>query len=277
MRQGLSSNLREQITDPDRAALALGFLLGEKSGMPEELTQALRAAGLAHVVVASGFALSIITNFAKKYLKFVSRFAIVAGSMLLAVSFVLLSGFSASLLRAGLATCFSLMFWYFGRRMHPVRLLAYVAALSAGLFPEKFLSLGWQLSFASYAGILLLLPPLEKYFYPNRRPGYIATMVLVSISAQLSCLPLSIYNFGSISLLGILSNLIITPLIAPTMALALFLAIGCSFAPIVMCLDKILQLQISIINYVAQIPWATLRIENNQGLYLFLYVPIVGI
>ena len=148
--------------------------------------------------------------------------------------------------------------------MHPVRLLAYVAALSAGLFPEKFLSLGWQLSFASYAGILLLLPPLEKYFYPNHRPGYIATMVLVSISAQLS-------------LLGILSNLIITPLIAPTMALALFLAIGCNFAPIVMCLDKILQLQISVINHAAQIPWATLQIENNQGLYLFLYVPIVGI
>ena len=161
--------------------------------------------------------------------------------------------------------------------MHPVRLLAYVAALSAGLFPEKFLSLGWQLSFASYAGILLLLPPLEKYFYPNHRPCYIATMVLVSISAQLSCLPLSIYNFGSISLLGILSNLVIAPLIAPTMALALFLAIGCNFAPIVMCLDKILQLQISVINYVAQIPWVTLQIENNRGLYLFLYVPIVGI
>ena len=124
--------------------------------------------------------------------------------------------------------------------MHPARLLAYVAALSAGLFPEKFLSLGWQLSFASYAGILLLLPPLEKYFYPNHRPSYIATMVLVSISAQLSCLPLSIYNFGSI------------------------LAIGCNFAPIVMCLDKILQLQISVINYVAQIPWATIQIENNQ-------------
>lgn len=110
MRQGLSNNLRGQITDPDRAALALGFLLGEKSGMSEELTQALRAAGLAHVVVASGFALSIITNFAKKYLKFVSRFAIVVGSILLIVCFVLVSGFSASLLRAGLATCCSLAF-----------------------------------------------------------------------------------------------------------------------------------------------------------------------
>lgn len=61
------------------------------------------------------------------------------------------------------------------------------------------------------------------------------------------------------------------------MALALFLAIGCNFAPIVVCFDKILQLQISVINYVAQIPWATLQIENNRGLYLFLYIPIVGI
>ena len=249
--------------------------MGEKVSMSDELNQRLRIAGLAHIVVASGYALSVIVGLAKKYLKTVSRFAVFAGSLITVVAFIYIAGFSPSLLRAGLAVLLSLFFWYYGRRLHPVRLLAYVASLSVILSPEKFFSVGCQLSFASYAGILLILPVLSRYYYQHRAPGYFATMVLVSISAQLSCLPLSLYYFGSFAVLGILSNILVTPFIPIVMMLSFALSLRLSLFLLIFILEKILWLQLFVVDWISDIPWSIFQLESGKVIYLAIYLPIL--
>ena len=274
-RQFLSCKLSAAITSEDAASLAMGFLLGEKVTMSDELTANLRQAGLAHVVVASGFALSVLVNFAKKYGLRISRGVAFFASIWLIAAFVSLTGFSASLLRAGIAALVALLAWFVGRRFHPVRLLIYVAALSVCISPHKFFSLAWQLSFASYAGILLLEPLLAKYLYGDAAPSNLSAIVLVSISAQLACLPLSLYYFGSFAVLGLVANLLVTPVIPLVMLLAFLVGLGLKIPFAVFVLQKILTAQLWVIREIGELPWATYQIAPGQAVCLWLYVPIL--
>jgi hypothetical protein len=65
IRTAFTSRLRKFFNNSITADLALGFLIGEKT-LPQNLKEQLRIVGLSHVVVASGFSLSILANFARK-------------------------------------------------------------------------------------------------------------------------------------------------------------------------------------------------------------------
>lgn len=92
----------------EEVALGLGYLTGQKDSMPEELSQKLKNVGLAHIVVASGFHLSLITSLFRKLFKKVSRFASYFAATLALLAFISITGLSASMLRAGLVTGLSL-------------------------------------------------------------------------------------------------------------------------------------------------------------------------
>lgn len=214
----------------DELALALGYLTGEKSYLSDELSEKLKVVGLSHVVVASGFHLGIIVSLAKKSFGKLSRFGVLFASAIVIFCFVSITGLSASMLRAGLISGLSLFTWYFGRKFHPGRLLLLAATISLVFNPLYALDIAWWLSFAAFTGLLLLAPLLQEFFYGSDQAGFLARTTMQSIAAQLCCLPLSIYSFGSFSALGLLSSL----LIPPTIPLVMLLSVLCVvFAPVV--------------------------------------------
>jgi competence protein ComEC len=134
IRNIFTKRIRQAIGDSEEANLALGFLIGEKA-LSEDFKAKLRAVGLSHIVVASGFCLAILSIFAQKSMRKVSRFASYAFAGILILSFIMVAGLSPSLLRAGLVTGSTLTAGYFGRKFHPGRLLAYVVAISILINP----------------------------------------------------------------------------------------------------------------------------------------------
>lgn len=223
LRNWFSSEL-EQIfgaQNRDELALALGYLTGQKAFLSDELSTKLKIVGLSHVIVASGFHLGIIVNLAKRCFGKLSRFGAFFAAMFAIACFVSIVGLSASMLRAALICSISLWAWYFGRKIHPARLLLFAAAISLSLNPLYALDIAWQLSFASFAGLLLLAPLIKEFFYGSEKPGFIAESLIQSCCAQLCCLPLSIYTFGSFSMIGLISNLLIPPSIPLAMLLCL--------------------------------------------------------
>ena len=133
-------NIRQSLGDNDLANLALGFLMGEKS-LSAHLKEQLKNVGLSHIVVASGFCLSILVNFAKKTVGKISRFAGYFFAFILIAFFISITGFSASLVRAGIVSALSLFAGYFGRRFHPGRLLVYATTISVLVRPAIILEL----------------------------------------------------------------------------------------------------------------------------------------
>lgn len=267
------SNRIGQLFDEQESALALGYLVGEKSGMSEELQAAIRIVGLSHMVVVSGYHLGLIVGLVKRIFRKVSRAAIIIGSSVIVLFFVSISGMSASMMRASLMTLLSLFAWYFGRKFHPVRLLIYVAAISLISAPRQMFSVAWQLSFASYAGIIFIAPVLMQFLYgKKRKPGYIASSIIASISAQMCCLPISIYSFGAVSLVGILAILTTSPTIPIIMLLT---TLGAIIPPVAFLAKPLIDFNLFIISTFSQNSWAVFDLPVNDPRIFLVYIPVI--
>ena len=273
VRKYLSNNIQHEVTDQSASSLALGFLLGEKS-LSDTQSEKLRTIGLSHIVVASGYCLSIIIGVARKVAGKLSRFAGFLASYLLIVLFISVTGLSPSLMRAGLVSGISLAISYFGRKIHPVRLLIYVASLSALINPLVIFELAWQLSFASYTGIILLLPLLKAFFFGRQKTSVFAEIILTSISAQIMCLPISACAFGSISILSIVSNILVTPLIPTVMLLTFMVGLFPFLALSATINNAILGLQLGIIDWLSRIKWGTATASIDAPFIVAIYATI---
>ena len=277
-RSTFSSALRSTINDDKKSNLALGYLVGEKGKMTEDFTDSLRRIGMTHAVVAS---LGVLIIFAKKHLKKISRLCALLGSLMFLVAFVAIAGFSPSLARAGIVTVLSLIAWYFGRRFHPGRIIIYATAISLLINPSYISNLAWQLSFLSYIGILIVAPILTRYFFDKKVPGFLASTIIQSTSAQILCLPVLIYSYGEFSILGIVANLLISPTIAIAMTLSLFAGLSklANSLPqlIVIPASILLGLHIQIIEKLAQIPWATMKLKQTPVIFMAYPILIIVI
>lgn len=250
-------------------------MVGDKTLMTEKLIESLRVVGLSHMVVTSGFHLSILTDLIKRIFGKISRAAIIIGTTILVFGFMAITGFGASMLRAGLMCLINIFAWYYGRKIHPGRLLLYVAAITLLINPTNAMNVGWQLSFAAFAGIMFFSPMLAKFLYGDNNPSFLASGLIASISAQLLCLPLGVYYFGMFSAMGVFVSLILTPTIA--VAMLLILLSGTAFPFVAPIAEMLIRIHLALINYVAEIPWASMNVASNNPAVLLVFIPITAI
>lgn len=219
VRDDFGEKVRLGIHEP-AASLGMGYLAGQRRSLPSELDQALVLAGLTHVIVASGYNLTILVRAIKRLFEKHSRYMTVFLSLILVGSFVAVTGISPSMTRAAVIACLALLAWYFGRKFHPVSLLLFAAALT-GLFEPSYVSsnLGWQLSFAAFAGVMILAPLLQAYFFADKKPGPIRQIIGETVSAQIVTAPLLLFAFGTLSNVAIIANIFVLPLVPLAMLL----------------------------------------------------------
>lgn len=259
--------------------LGLGYLMGIKSGLSESLTEALRVVGMTHVIVASGTHLGILVSAAKRLFGKISKFAGLLGALILIGTFVMIVGFTPSMTRAALVASLSLGVGYVGRKFTPLRLILLVAATTLLISPINFLNLGWQLSFASFFGTLIVAPRLQRTLYGGKKPPWLAAMLITSISTTLICAPILIYNFGSLSLLALVANLIILPTLPYAMLLVLLTGIV-SFSPIIATLiawlaTKLLEFHILVVNFLSEKQMFVFEFASADLRVYIIYLPIL--
>ena len=171
VRDWFADNVRLAIPDP-QAALGIGYLVGQRRALPPELDQALQIAGLTHIVVASGYNLTILVRLARRLFVKVSKYLSALSASLMIAAFIAVTGASPSMARAGLVASLSLAAWYYGRKFHPLVLLPFAAAVTVLIDPSyAWNDLGWQLSFAAFAGVMIVAPLLHRYFYGDIEVG----------------------------------------------------------------------------------------------------------
>ena len=282
VRDGFSERIKSLVPEPE-VNLGLSYLLGMKSGLPEDLNENLRMVGLTHIVVASGAHLSILVGLARKIFGKLSRFAGLFFSIGFVVFFMCMVGWTPSILRAGVMAILSLVTWYCGRKMAPWRLILITMAFTLMLNPMFLINLGWLLSFASYAGIMMLGPKLIKFFYGAKKPGFIGSMILVTVSATLMTLPISLYFFGTLSLISVLANLLILPTLSVAMGCVFMVGVVAGITGIEQLVGfiatKILDFHIMVIELFGGMKEFMIEIEPYQvwvfGLYLIILLPFM--
>lgn len=213
-RRRFAAGMQNVLPEP-LASLGLGILIGQRNTLPEDLTKQLSEVGLIHIVAVSGYNLTVIIYFSQRLLQKRSRFQALVASNVLIVLFLLVTGFSPSIVRAAVVSGISLVMWYYGRTMKPLMILLLAAAVTAGWNPLYiWSSIGWYLSFAAFFGVLVLGPLLHKRFVPKKLQNRLLPQILSeTLSAQICTIPILLYIFSTLSLVSVLANLLVVPFI----------------------------------------------------------------
>lgn len=279
VRDMFANNVRKSIDEP-AASLGIGYLLGQKSALPAELADALKVTGLTHIVVASGYNLTILVRVGKRLFEKISKYLVAVSGAGLIVGFIAVTGLSPSMSRAGLVAGLALWGWYCGRTFHPVTLLGMVAAFTVLINPSYVWGdLGWLLSFAAFAGVMIVAPIATAYFYGSEKAPFVGQLFIETVSAQLATIPIMIMAFQQFSIIAPLANILILPLIPVIMLLTAIAGFVTWLVPVLgpfvgWPAEHLLALQVHIITWCADIPWA-LEEPKWQWWHVLLYLVIL--
>lgn len=272
----------ESAVPDDDAQFALAYLVGQKLTESETLNEQLKTIGLVHAVVASGAHLTILVGAVRRLFVRVSKYLTAVASFAMIGGFILVTGFSPSMTRAGLVSGISLLAWYYGRVVHPMVLLPFVAAVTV-LYNPSYIwgDVGWYLSFAAFAGVIMLAPLLHHYFWGrDSTPGLLREILVATVAAQLTTLPIVIAAFGYYSPYALLANLLVVPLVPLTMLLT-FVAgvVGIILSPLAriigMPLEFILDYMKTVVEWLATSPGAQKEVVMSWQMIVAAYTAII--
>ena len=239
------------------AALVLG---GAQVSVPQSVRDAFRVAGLSHALAASGFHLSVLLGSAMactRRLPAALRLASGSGAMAL---FLCLAGAQPSVVRAVLMGAAALLIRESGHRCRPLGVLLVTLVLMLLVHPTWGRSIGFQLSAAATAGLVISAGPLEQWIIQNgpRRLQRLAPALSIPLAALFWTLPLQVLHFGAAPLYALLSNLLAAPLLAPLTLVAMALAV------VVLLLPAALASSL--------LPWLIWPVQQLSGLLISLVI-----
>ena len=281
VRDAFASKVRQAVDEP-QASLGIGFLLGQKSALPSDLMQALQVAGLTHIVVASGYNLMILVRLSRRIFEKLSRYLATLASGGLIVGFIAITGMTPSMTRAGFVAALGLAAWYVGRKFHPVTLLLFAAAVTVMIEPSNVWgNVGWMLSFAAFAGVMLVAPILTAYLFGKEKVPFVAQLFIETTSAQLVTLPIIAATFGTVSVVALLANLLILPLIPLAMLLTFITGLIGFVAPFLQTLiawptQMLLDGIVRTIEWCAALPGAQLNWQIGLASVAILYAIVAA-
>ena len=197
------------------ASVMNAILFGDKSMLPEDVSDLYQQGGISHMMSVSGLHVSLLGYAMYKLLaKF--RMSIQA-SIFLAVAFLVgyggLTGYSVSTKRAVIMFTLSLGSVIFGKTYDILSSLSLSALIILIQQPRELSSPGFLLSYGAVLGIVLIYPKLRNLsdFTHNKLIKKLMEASLLSLSTQLMTLPLLSYFFYEIPLYSVLVNLILVP------------------------------------------------------------------
>jgi len=226
-------------TAPPAGGLYRAILLGDRSRIPDDLLERFKLSGTMHVLAISGVHMTIITVLLfgliywllRRSVRLILSFNLkkLAGLICLPLLFgyTLLAGSNIPVIRACLMSVLLILAFCGNRSKSASSLIAFGALSLLALSPQTLFTASFQLSFAAFISIALLLPVLRQLQPEHPHPtdnrslpgmlrrlrGWLLCGLLVSSAAVLGTAPITIYHFHRFPLAGPLANLVMEPLI----------------------------------------------------------------
>lgn len=202
-----------RVLDDEVAAVAMGFIMGDRSGIQQESVEAFSTAGAMHVMAVSGLHVGLVYGLLQGL---VPRFFLRPLMVLLGVWFYAgITGFSASASRASWMISFVVIGPLLRRRNRGDQSLLWAAAVLLFIDPLEWQNLGFQLSFLAVAGILALQPLLQPVGREGWAPWrWLMGLISVSLAAQAATWPLSAHVFDVFPTYFLITNLWVIPYVS---------------------------------------------------------------
>jgi competence protein ComEC len=208
---------------PPHAAVLLGVVLGIREGIPPGLQNALIATGLVHLLVLSGLKVAVFARIVQGALRpLIGRLATWPALALIAI-YAMVGGATPAAVRAAAMGGLAIAASRLGRPTHVWTSLALTAAAMLGWHPELAWDVGFQLSFAGTAAIILLTPGIERRL--TFIPRVLREPFAVTCAAQVGTLPMMATDFHVLSPVAPLANALVIPILPALVSAGLLLGV----------------------------------------------------
>lgn len=253
-------------------SLLLGILIGLKKALPESLSETFNRVGLSHIVAVSGFNISIIVSSLDYTAYLVGRRFSFWLSIMFIFAFVILTGASASVIRAGLMGFLLLSAYRFGRLYSVTPIICATAFVMVFINPRiLFWDVGFELSFLATAGIVYGVPVLEKLTQKYKQINFIKKIIISSLCAIVATMPVLLLKFSAFSLVALLANILVLPVIPLLMLFGFFAVLPVLGAGSGFLADNLLKYVIYISTTLSNWKYASLEISISPFTFLLFY------
>jgi len=295
------------------AALANGMLLGVEAGIPDDLYEQFNLTGTSHVIVISGSNVALISGVILALAqRLLGGIRVLFPTLLGIAAYALLVGGDAAVLRAAFMGGLFVTATVLGRRNTALVSLAFACWVMVLINPLFLWDLGFQLSSAAIAGLVLFTPSITALFekmWPGMAGGHLTGNhlvgeqstgissvassakgviygvlqdgLIVTIAASITTMPLVVYHFGRLSVVSLLTNLLIAPvqsviMLIGSLAVVVGLTISEQIAQILFWLPWLsLVWTVIAVQWTAELPAASLDIASyGTTAFLMTYAGI---
>lgn len=233
VRHSLAEEVRSALTG-DKGAVAAALMTGERGAVSSSTMEALRHAGLAHLLAISGLhvglvaglvfavARTLLASLAPIALRWpIKKWAALA-SALSAGAYLVLVGATVPTQRAFLMTLVVLLGVVLDRTAVSMRLVAWAAFIVLVARPETLLSVSFQMSFAATTALVAAYEALRESRLGQRMQGgtlrrvlvYVASVALTSVIAAMATAPFAAFHFNRVALYSLCANMVAVPIMA---------------------------------------------------------------
>lgn len=273
----------EKLLPKETSGLCLGMLIGETSGIEENMQEDFRDSNLSHILAVSGanvsyIIVSITYIFNKMCLR--KRLSKII-SIILLILFMLLTGCTSSVNRACIMVILMLIAELLYRKSDVYNNLAISALILLIINPYSLLDIGFQLSYMGTIGIVFLHDKIGNFIKINNKiVKYFFEMIAVTTCANLAIIPIMMFHFNTISLTFYFSNIIVGPILGIVVIIGFIMFfISLIFTPISSLIAIVLNLMLKFIIKIAEItanmPFSKITIITPSFFFIIVWYLII--
>ena len=209
----------ERVIAEPNASFVNGILLGSRENIPQDLKEAFNETGTTHILAISGYNITIVAFYISSFfLFFMRRQAAFWMTVLAIILFTILTGASASVIRAAIMGILVLVAYREGRFYNMTNSIVFAGAAMIAFNPKILrFDAGFQLSFLAAVGLVFLSPIIKEKLKAAPEFWSFKENFIATVSAQVMVLPLILHHFKNLSFVSVPANFLILPVVPLTM------------------------------------------------------------
>ncbi|WP_167505870.1 DNA internalization-related competence protein ComEC/Rec2 [Desulfosediminicola flagellatus] len=223
---------------PELSSIYRALLLGDRSRIPDVIIEQFKGTGIMHILAISGVHVTILATLLflslywllrrSEWLMLHANVKKIAGILCipLIIAYALLAGLNNPVIRASIISSVVILIFFSNRPKTVSSLIAIAALIILSYSPQAIFTASFQLSFAAFTSILVVIPLLKihneehssppehtisKWFKTSKK--WIVACLMASTAAIVGTAPIMVHHFHRFPLLGPITNLIIEPII----------------------------------------------------------------
>ena len=281
-------NSLEKLFPEPQGALLEGVLLGERRGLPEDVTNAFVVSGLVHVVVLSGYNIAIVSDAVLRVLGFLPRALGFSAGGAMMILFALMTGGGEATFRAVIMGFIAILARYLNRPTAALRALSLAVVAMVLWNPLSLLySPSFILSVLATFGLITLSPWVETHLLriralQNPKLANIRSIAASTIAVQLFVLPSLLYFTGVLSFVSLPANVLALPVVPAAMLFGFISGILNFVSPILAFIPAVfayalLYWMLFVAQFAAAIPLGSIIVPAfSAWVAVLTYIPLIA-